>query len=90
MRYAAVIVCAHCLFAAASAGEPPVPGSAVQPIRVDANAVLISVSVADYESYLQSLQAEGNVSDQPLLGGITSQTQSGLAHPLGTPQGGSE
>jgi cytochrome c oxidase subunit II len=48
------------------------------------------VSVDDYENYLQSLQAEGNVSDQPLLGGITSQTQSGLSHPLGTPDGGSE
>ena len=48
------------------------------------------VSEADYESYLQTLQAEGNVSDQPLLGGITSQTQSGLAHPLGTPEGGSQ
>src|SRR4029079_17059171 len=48
------------------------------------------VSVDDYENYLQSLQAQGNVSDQPLLGGITSQTESGLAHPLGTPDGGSE
>src|SRR4051812_35093343 len=48
------------------------------------------VSQSDYEAYLQSLQAAGNESDQPLLGGITSQTQSGLAHPLGTPEGGSE
>ena len=36
------------------------------------------VSEADYTAYLQSLQTQGNVSDQPLLGGITSQTQSGL------------
>jgi cytochrome c oxidase subunit 2 len=33
------------------------------------------VSQADYTAYLQSLQQQGNVSDQPLLGGITSQTQ---------------
>jgi cytochrome c oxidase subunit 2 len=36
------------------------------------------VSEADYTTYLQGLQTQGNVSDQPLLGGITSQTQSGL------------
>jgi cytochrome c oxidase subunit II len=36
------------------------------------------VSQADYAAYLQSLKTQGNVSDQPLLGGITSQTQSGL------------
>jgi cytochrome c oxidase subunit 2 len=36
------------------------------------------VSQADYTSYLQSLVTQGNVSDQPLLGGITSQTQAGL------------
>jgi cytochrome c oxidase subunit 2 len=36
------------------------------------------VSQADYQTYLQSLQAQGNVSDLPLLGGITSQTQAGL------------
>jgi len=41
------------------------------------------VSEADYEAYLLTLQAQGNVSDQPLLGGITSQTQAGL-------EGGSE
>jgi hypothetical protein len=36
------------------------------------------VSEADYTKYLQTLQTQGNVSDQPLLGGITSQTQAGL------------
>jgi cytochrome c oxidase subunit II len=36
------------------------------------------VSLAEYEAYLKTLQAQGNVSDQPLLGGITSQTQAGL------------
>jgi cytochrome c oxidase subunit 2 len=41
------------------------------------------VSEAEYEAYLLTLQAQGNVSDQPLLGGITSQTQAGL-------EGGSE
>ncbi len=44
------------------------------------------VSQADYTTYLQSLQTQGNVSDQPLLGGITSQTQAGLD----PSQGGSE
>ena len=41
------------------------------------------VSDADFQSYLQSLRTQGNVSQQPLLGGITSQTQAGL-------EGGSE
>jgi len=36
------------------------------------------VSDSDFQSYLQQLQSQGNVSDQPLLGGITSQTQKGL------------
>jgi cytochrome c oxidase subunit 2 len=36
------------------------------------------VSEAEYQAYLLTLQAQGNVSDQPLLGGITSQTQAGL------------
>jgi cytochrome c oxidase subunit 2 len=45
------------------------------------------VSQDKYETYLQSLQTQGNVSDVPLLGGITSQAQSGLAHPLGTREG---
>jgi cytochrome c oxidase subunit 2 len=44
------------------------------------------VSQADYQTYLQSLVAQGNVSDLPLLGGITSQTQAGLDQA----QGGSE
>jgi cytochrome c oxidase subunit II len=38
------------------------------------------VSEADFQSYLQQLQTQGNVSDQPLLGGIQSQTQAGLIH----------
>jgi len=42
------------------------------------------VSDAEFQAYLQSLVAQGNVSDQPLLGGIESQTQAGLS------QGGSE
>jgi cytochrome c oxidase subunit 2 len=36
------------------------------------------VSESEFQSYLQQLQAQGNVSDQPLLGGITIQTQEGL------------
>ncbi len=36
------------------------------------------VSDSEFQSYLQQLQTQGNVSDQPLLGGITSQTQEGL------------
>jgi cytochrome c oxidase subunit II len=36
------------------------------------------VSQADYTTYLQGLQTQGHVSDQPLLGGVISQTQSGL------------
>ncbi len=36
------------------------------------------VSEAEYEAYLLTLKAQGNVSDEPLLGGITSQTQAGL------------
>ena len=47
------------------------------------------VSEADFQTYLKHLIAQRNVANQPLLGGITSQTQSGLAHPLGTPEGGS-
>jgi cytochrome c oxidase subunit 2 len=36
------------------------------------------VSEADFQAYLQQLQAQGNVSAQPLLGGIESQSQAGL------------
>jgi cytochrome c oxidase subunit II len=36
------------------------------------------VSESDFQSYLQQLQSQGNTSDQPLLGGISSQTQAGL------------
>ena len=36
------------------------------------------VSDADFQAYLQQLRAQGNVASQPLLGGITSQTQAGL------------
>jgi cytochrome c oxidase subunit 2 len=36
------------------------------------------VSEADYTAYLNTLKVQGNVADQPLLGGITSQTQAGL------------
>jgi cytochrome c oxidase subunit II len=36
------------------------------------------VTEAEYNQYLQTLVTQGNVSDQPLLGGITSQTQAGL------------
>jgi cytochrome c oxidase subunit II len=42
------------------------------------------VTDAEFQAYLQSLVARGDVSDQPLLGGIESQTQAGLS------QGGSE
>jgi cytochrome c oxidase subunit 2 len=36
------------------------------------------VSDADFQTYLQQLQAQGDVADQPLLGGVEDQTQSGL------------
>jgi hypothetical protein len=36
------------------------------------------VSEAEFQDYLQQLQAQKNVAEQPLLGGITSQTQAGL------------
>ncbi len=36
------------------------------------------VTPEDYESYLQDLEAAGNVSDEPLLGGINASTQQGL------------
>jgi cytochrome c oxidase subunit 2 len=42
------------------------------------------VSDAEFQQYLHQLQSQGNVANQPLLGGITSQTQSGLEPP---PQG---
>jgi cytochrome c oxidase subunit 2 len=45
------------------------------------------VSDADFQAYLQQLQAQGNVAAQPLLGGITSQTQAGLESDS---QGGSQ
>ena len=49
------------------------------------------VSEADYQTYLQHARRRRATSpNQPLLGGITSQTQAGLAHPLGTPDGGSQ
>jgi cytochrome c oxidase subunit 2 len=36
------------------------------------------VSDAEFQSYLHQLQSQGNVARQPLLGGVTSQTQAGL------------
>jgi cytochrome c oxidase subunit 2 len=36
------------------------------------------VSDADFQAYLQQLQAQKAVANQPLLGGVTSQTQAGL------------
>jgi cytochrome c oxidase subunit 2 len=36
------------------------------------------VSDAEFQAYLQQLQAQGNVASQPLLGGSQSQTQAGL------------
>jgi cytochrome c oxidase subunit II len=41
------------------------------------------VSDADFQAYLQQLRTQGDIANQPLLGGITSQTQAGL-------EGGSE
>jgi cytochrome c oxidase subunit 2 len=41
------------------------------------------VSDADFQTYLQQLRSQGDVANQPLLGGITNQTQAGL-------EGGSE
>jgi cytochrome c oxidase subunit 2 len=37
------------------------------------------VTPEDYESYLQDLEARGNVSDEPLLGGLNASTQQGLS-----------
>ena len=45
------------------------------------------VSSADYESYLQELEAAGRVSEEPLLGGADANTQSGLGS---GDEGGSE
>jgi cytochrome c oxidase subunit II len=45
------------------------------------------VSDADFQDYLRQLAAQKNIADQPLLGGITSQTQAGLESGS---QGGSE
>jgi len=45
------------------------------------------VSDADFQSYLQQLQSQGNTAPAPLLGGIVSQTQAGLESGSG---GGSE
>jgi cytochrome c oxidase subunit 2 len=42
------------------------------------------VSDAEFQSYLHQLQSQGNVASQPLLGGVTSQTQAGLE---ASPQG---
>jgi cytochrome c oxidase subunit II len=39
------------------------------------------VSDAEFQSYLHQLQSQGNVANQPLLGGVTSQTQAGLEAP---------
>jgi cytochrome c oxidase subunit 2 len=36
------------------------------------------VSDSEFQAYLQQLQTQGNVAKEPLLGGITSQTQAGL------------
>jgi cytochrome c oxidase subunit 2 len=36
------------------------------------------VSEADFQTYLQQLQTQGNVSDLPLLGGTQDQTQAGI------------
>jgi len=36
------------------------------------------VSDSEFQTYLQQLQTQGNVAKEPLLGGITSQTQAGL------------
>jgi cytochrome c oxidase subunit 2 len=42
------------------------------------------VSLADYEAYLQDLEALGNVSDEPLLGGANAYDQAGLPDQEGT------
>ncbi len=36
------------------------------------------VSDSEFQTYLQQLETQGNVAKEPLLGGITSQTQAGL------------
>jgi cytochrome c oxidase subunit II len=46
------------------------------------------VSLDEYKAYLQTLVQQGNVSNKPLLGGITSQTQAGLVH--GSSQGATQ
>ncbi|HEX3931258.1 MAG TPA: cytochrome c oxidase subunit II [Nocardioides sp.] len=45
------------------------------------------VTEAEFQAYLQQLQAQGNVAAQPLLGGSQSQTQAGLGSGS---EGGSE
>jgi cytochrome c oxidase subunit 2 len=37
------------------------------------------VSPEDYDAYLQGLEAAGNVSEEPLLGGTNASTQRGLS-----------
>ena len=46
-------------------------------------AQLASRPLSDFQAYLQQLRTQGDIANQPLLGGITSQTQAGL-------EGGSE
>jgi len=45
------------------------------------------VSDADFQRYLQQLRGQGSLANQPLLGGVTSQTSAGLE---GGSEGGSE
>ncbi|MBD8869124.1 aa3-type cytochrome oxidase subunit II [Nocardioides donggukensis] len=47
------------------------------------------VSLAEYESYLQDLEAQGFVADEPLLGGEDARTQAGLDAALAN-EGGAE
>ena len=36
------------------------------------------VSAGEYDAYLEDLEAQGNVADEPLLGGEDARTQAGL------------
>jgi cytochrome c oxidase subunit 2 len=48
------------------------------------------VSKEDYEAYLQELEAAGQVSDEPLLGGSEADTQAGLEESAAVSEGAAE
>jgi cytochrome c oxidase subunit 2 len=48
------------------------------------------VSLDEYESYLQELEAKGYVAEEPLLGGSDARTQAGLEEAENETHGGTE